>query len=669
MSSRPYQLRQIRCEVCGRQCRAVQKDRDICRTCFRREPSVQCMRCGRMTHHVAEETGVCPSCTRMLSRRVAVCVGCSRTDFIYNQGEQLCQACEQRRRKHIRDEDKQTKVTCTVCGKMRSSALLGQAICQACWRQERNGRGICLGCHRLKVFAVKAERLCKQCYKDRLAPEVLRRYVADFTTPYPYNKVLFDLLAATIDWESVNAKLHQKFRVFGRFLQAQRFSEPLSWEQIEAALPPLGPTKRNQPKQIRACLLDLGHVLAAKGRLESRETYIARRNALLPIKQAPQRLQTLLHRYTTWLWERRTVPSNVRDHLEALAAFWSWCEQRGIQSAEEVQASLISDYLLTLYWQWHCSVCQGIMPFDPGNRKAPRVCLHCGTLGSLTKEKRYAQNTVRGHRAKLLVFFDWLSINRMVIGNPVQSKTPAPLPTIQHYPPEVIQQLCVYITSPDAEPVEALTLYLIIFHACSVWELQHAQLPTVFSLHQDIPPPTLAEAYYVVVPKPLPSLGDRSPGRPDVRLDFPAKAAPWLKPLLERFERQREQLVSNRRNRYLLIAPNKARHNTPVGHVFVWELVRNASTRVLGAACNPTMLRKTAGVMFADRAGAGILRWMGWDDQQAFAYTWATRQMLQPHPRDSLQAAHPQPATKPITFPSPKESSRNATTQRASSTD
>jgi len=233
----------------------------------------------------------------------------------------------------------------------------------------------------------------------------------------------------------------------------------------------------------------------------------------------------------------------------------------------------------------------------------------------------------------------------------------------------VTKQLCTYITMPGADPVEALTLYLIIFHALSVWELQHAQLPTVFSLRQDIAPPRLAEAYYVLVPKPAPSLGDRSPGRPDVRLDFPAKAAPWLKPLLERFERQRKQMVSNPRNRYLLIAPNKARHNTPVGHVFVWKMVREASLRVLGAACNPNTLRKTAGVMFADRAGAGVLRWMGWDEQQAFAYTWAAREMIQPQQPGGSQVANAQPRTKPIIFPPPKERTRNATTKRATSTD
>ena len=669
MSPRAYHSRQILCEGCGRQRRAEQKDRDICRDCLRKEPSVRCIRCGLMKHRVEEGTGLCPRCTRVVARPVAVCARCTRTGVIYNQEKQLCDACNQSVRQHVRNKDKQLKVRCSMCGKMRSSNLLGRPICNACWREERNSRRICLGCNKLKVIHVKVEGLCKQCYKDHLAPQALHSYLAGYTTPYLYNKTLFDLLATTIHWDSVNQKTDQKFRAFGRFLQMQQFNEPLSWEQLEEALPSLGRTNRNQPKQIRACLLDLGHLLAASGKLESWETYIARRNALSPIKQAPGRMQALLYRYTTWLWQRRTVPANVRDHLEALASFWSWCEQRGIRSPEAVQAALINDYLLTLYWQWRCSVCQGITAFEPGTRKALRVCVHCSAIGSLTQEKRYAQNTVRGHRAKLLVFFDWLRINRMVVVNPVQRKTPAPAPTIQHYPPEVIKHLCTYISTPDADPVEALTLYLIIFHACSVWELQHAQLPTVFSLRQDIAPPRLAEAYYVIVPKPAPSLGDRSPGRPDVRLDFPATAAPWLKPLLERFEQQREQIGSNPRNRYLLIAPNKARHNTPVGHVFVWKIVREASLRVLGAACNPTMLRKTAGVMFADRAGAGVLRWMGWDEQQAFAYTWAAREMIQPRQRDSSEVAHAQPGAAPLIFPSPKRRTRNATTERTMGTD
>ena len=69
--------------------------------------------------------------------------------------------------------------------------------------------------------------------------------------------------------------------------------------------------------------------------------------------------------------------------------------------------------------------------------------------------------------------------------------------------------------------------------------------------------------------------------------------------------------------------------------------------------------RKTAGVMFADRAGAGILRWMGWDEQQAFAYTWAAREMIHPQELDGSQTPQLQPSVELINFSSPKERTRS----------
>jgi len=47
-------------------------------------------------------------------------------------------------------------------------------------------------------------QLCKQCHDHALVPAQLRKYIANFATPYPYNNVLFDILAAAIDWASVN---------------------------------------------------------------------------------------------------------------------------------------------------------------------------------------------------------------------------------------------------------------------------------------------------------------------------------------------------------------------------------------------------------------------------------------------------------------------------------
>ncbi len=95
MSSRPYQSRLITCEVCGCRRRAVQKDRDICQACVRKEPSICCKRCGRKKHHVAEETGLCPRCTRIAARPEAVCARCLRTRALYNQEKQLCKTCHQ----------------------------------------------------------------------------------------------------------------------------------------------------------------------------------------------------------------------------------------------------------------------------------------------------------------------------------------------------------------------------------------------------------------------------------------------------------------------------------------------------------------------------------------------------------------------------------------------
>jgi len=89
-------------------------------------------------------------------------------------------------------------------------------------------------------------------------------------------------------------------------------------------------------------------------------------------------------------------------------------------------------------------------------------------------------------------------------------------------------------------------------------------------------------------------------------------------------------VVENASNRYLLCSQVTAHHPIPVGKTYIRKLVREASLRVLGGVCTPNTLCKTVGVMFADRAGAGVLRFLGWDHQQAFAYLWAQRLTVQP---------------------------------------
>lgn len=297
MSGRRRPVRDIVCEVCGNPGRTQLRTRDICRACHRTEPSARCARCGLPKHDVATESGLCLRCTEMTARPGGICARCCRVRVICNKEGWLCYPCHAAALRRAREEGQPAKMACAVCGEVRSSILRGRPICPACWMAERNGRAICTGCGKLKSVAVKSESLCKQCYKDRLAPKAPREYVEGYATPFPYNRQLFDLLAATIKWDTMDQKLDRRFRAFGRFLRGHEFRESLTWEVIEAALPELGPANRMVPKQIRASLLDLGHLLAAQEKLESRKAYIARRNALHPIETAPQEIQPVLKRY------------------------------------------------------------------------------------------------------------------------------------------------------------------------------------------------------------------------------------------------------------------------------------------------------------------------------------------------------------------------------------
>ncbi len=639
--------REILCEICGKSGQASRVEtRDICITCYRNAPSTRCERCRRLKHCVFPQTGLCPRC---MTRPEGTCARCSHVSIISNQEAWLCSQCERMRRQSLRQKERrQVQVACTACGKVCSSFLIKRAICESCWRLERNGRAICVQCHKLKVIYQKTMRVCKPCYRDHLAPKGLRKYIEAFIAPNSFTTMLFQLLVTTIDWPNVTHAVERRFHAFGEFLQTHPFQEPLTWQTIEDTCATLVPANRQRPQFIRGCLLDVGYLLAANGQIESREIYIATRKALGPLKYVPLCLQDRVERYTDWLWESKYKPKTVREQLAALASFWTWCGLRDIQSPELVSGGLVTEYLLSLYWKWHCSHCQGTMPFEPSNRQAPRRCVHCGAIGTLIQTSWCAQQTVANHRTAIRGFFDWARVNHLVIANPVQRRIPVPPRTIRHYPPEITKHLCS-LSTPDIDPTEGLILYLIIVHACSAWELRHAQIPSLLSLTEAIHVPSLAEFYYVVLSKAVPSRGKRSPGRPLHRLDFPPEAASWLKPLLEKFERQRQEIVKGTNNQYVLVAPGKAHHQTPVSGEFVRNLVMRASLHILGVACTARLLRQTAAVMLADTISAGILPWLGWEEQQASAYAWAPREIVVPQTTDSTGKAGP------ATFPSAQE--------------
>lgn len=618
--------RWIICEKCDNKRHAVQRYRDICSPCYKREPSSHCRQCGRSRRQIAEGTDLCIDCS---ARPVAECSHCLRERAIVNQKDWLCTNCNSTRKKKLQPE-----VKCPGCGRVKPPANLSTKFCKTCYEHGLSKIGVCQRCSKSKSIRVKSKGICRQCSQEVLATNSLRKYVAGFTTSYSYNKSLFDLLTSKITWDSVTAVIERRFRAFGRFLQKKPIKNPLSWEIIREALPPFNGTKgRNNIKFVRSCLIDCGHLLAARGEMESREAYSLRYYALLPIKSAPVSAQPILRRYTEWLEDERLCTMvNIRDHLEAILSFHTWCAARGIKLPEEVQPIHFNNYLVTLYEQWQCSKCEGTMPLDPDNRQVPQRCVHCDAIRSCVKVPRYTQHTVRKERAKLRVFFDWAKINRLVIINPIQRKVKVPDPTIQHYPPWVLEKLVADLQNPLTDPTEALVLYLIIFHGLSVWELQQAQLPAILSINKERESPALAKAYCVIVPRHKVSYGRRTPTRPSIQIDFPLEFAEWLEPLLERYDRERQQKTKNRENRYLLVANRSHVRNAPTCAAYILAIVNQASARILNKHVNPSLLRKTAGVIFTDCGNKTDLKQMGWGPQQAWGYVWHNLIEVSPMP-------------------------------------
>jgi hypothetical protein len=164
----------------------------------------------------------------------------------------------------------------------------------------------------------------------------------------------------------------------------------------------------------------------------------------------------------------------------------------------------------------------------------------------------------------------------------------------------------------DADPTVALMLYLIVFHLASVQELRHLRVPEIVSLATKTTESILSSASHLTLPRRQPSLGIVHPGRPGRHIVFPDTAQSWLRPLLARFDVCRAGIVAPRgKSQYVFCSARTAVHDLPVSPALVWGRVKQATRLIVGYACNPNTLRKTAAVYFADRVGAGVLSRMG----------------------------------------------------------
>ncbi len=396
-------------------------------------------------------------------------------------------------------------------------------------------------------------------------------------------------------------------------------------------MPPLERSNRTKPKLIRMALLDIGHLASKRGEIEPYDEFAERRSARSAIARAPHRIKPVLSSFVDWLSSRQAKPSTIEHHIRALAKFWLWCLERAVTRPQEVSPPLITAYLLGLYWQWQCEHCGAIGYCSSESEKPSKQCSKCRQSRTSRRVNRYCQNTVRTIRASLFTFFEWSRLDRRVMLNPVQCKVAAPEPKIQHYPPETLQEIARFIVAADSDPTAALLLYFIVFHLTTVKEVRYLRLPTVISLATKEASAEISTAPALTLPKRQPSLGIMHPGRRGGHISFHRAAQPWLAPLLARFEVERAAIVRSRgQNRYVFVTARGALRDVPVSSVWIWQRVTDSTRLLFGAARSPNTLRKTAAVYFADRVGAGILNQMGWEAQQAFAYSWVTRELLSP---------------------------------------
>jgi hypothetical protein len=551
--------------------------------------------------------------------------------------ESLCRRCHDSKMKQLWKRSSLRKVKCADCGNERPSYLLGKNVCQGCYTRSKNGVSRCSGgCGKDKVIANLEHRLCKHCYEEFTAARNLRRYLDNYNSAFPQNDYYLALLSEGIVWEKVTAKTARRFRAIGKFLLGNELPQPLTWEAIEGYLPPLGAAKRYGTKLIRSCLIDMGHLLAERGLLERRANYVSRRRTLQPLEKLPACFKPDLTRYRDWLVSDRQRPSSIRSSLYSITYFLSWCFRRSINSLSEVSPLIVEGYQQTLYWKWLCKSCGRAAPFEPWQRNPPGVCVNrdCKAAASYERVRRHSQSYVRTQTSNLSTFFDWAKHHGLAHVNPVQCGVREDERKITHYSAHIYDQLCAHLKSPEADPEEALALYLIFFHSFKVDELRLAQnLPPPASSPEERGVDAQGDDFYLVI-APRPRLRARFAGRrPSTRIDFPAQAGPWLRPLLTRYAQRRASLMGNSNNEYLFVSSRSARHNLPVSREHIRRLVTRATKRVLGAKANASALRRTAGVIFTDecpRRGAALTR-LGWGAQRANNYTYMKRRVI--HPR------------------------------------
>ena len=659
--------RSIICEECNLPRRTTHWS-DVCEGCVSKLPKVRCLACSRLLSKLQIDTPFCRRCAGKYSNLKSVCETCGVADYPFISDPSHCRKCHRKARHKLWLKSMRQNIVCNVCGLTKPAEKKTERLCGTCYQKRRGVWVKCTfsGCSRLTNY--RSSQLCKVHYEDRRAPRALEKYVKNYRSPFPQNDRYFAALAAKLRFDSRNAAETTirtrdlgRYRAIGEYLKKCELPETLTWRAIEDALPRLTKRARVRIKFIRSCLFELGNLFLQE---ELWSKYRHERLLEKHLKSTPVIFVEHVAAFERWASQGMLNPklnmdppeappltSTAREILQtvkAVSRFLEWCVQRNICSLAQVNQSTIESYKESLFWQHECKGCGKRAHLDVDETSEKCSDGECQTMHSYVKIRRLTRASVSSITMKLRTFFNWAQLHNLVLENPLRHEVRARTFTftainergemieisdsIRRYEDNVVEQLGHYIVTPDADLREALILYFIIVHNLTVTELCEAKLPSLATETPNDMRDRAKDFEYLLLPVRKPTRGQLSPGREDPILKYPKEAAWWLRPLLERYLKQRRNNVGSE---YLFVGPcHLARKNRPLAKGTINRLVHKASQRVLNAMISPRDLRNTAAAIRANkskRRGA-ILTKLGYSSDRAIRFNYLETFLLEPKP-------------------------------------
>ena len=659
--------RSIICEICNRR-RQTQSSFDICSKCARKQLPKGCDACNRSRFRLQPDSAICNGCLKILLKEKITCAACGVTDYAYISDPVQCRKCH--RNEYLRNLKKSLRektIVCISCGEEKPGWKKKEMICFGCDERRRLGDAKCVypGCNRR--MDIKESQLCERHHDDRQAARLLREYVNTYTSPFPQNQRYWTQLVSAIDWEAVDTGLTnirgtdlKRLRAFASFLETYELPEVLTWNAIEQHLPVLGQTHATKSGFIRSCLFELGYLLAARGEMQERSSYLHENGLRRYLQRAPRVFLSQVSEFQQWLMSGMVnpnvevaqvgqvltiAPRTMFARIDAVTRFLNFCVTHNTESLAQIGPSLIAKYQETMLWQWECKECHKRIPLE--SQRSIERCSNgeCGGINSYIRIRRFTRGSLVTAISHLRTFFDWGELRGLVTSNPLttivcggskaftirneRGEMVEIARAIRRYDDSVVEKHCAYIVAPDTDPEEALVLYFIIFHLLTNWELRNLRVPSPAKDDPHVPlTPSYARQFnYLELPLRQLTRGRRSFIREESKIMFPRKALVWLRPILERYYEKRATIVRVAHQQHFLVGEGNARCHKPVTKIHVGDVMRRASLKVLGGAVTASGLRNTAAdivVQHSDCRGA-ILTRMGYSALAAIRFNYLER--------------------------------------------